>query len=274
MRLGIFAKTFPGTDPHTVLAQVKAAGFDVAQYNMACSGLEAMPAQISAGIAQAVQDAALKTNVDVAAVSGTYNMIHPEIAKRQDGHARLAVLAEHCAAMGTSLITLCTGTRDAVDQWRHHPDNNSTSAWSDLLASMEIALAIAEKHNVTLGIEPELANVVNSAVKARTLLDTFKTPHLKIIFDAANLFEVEALEDQRRIIAKAIDLLGSDIIMAHAKDRNFDGSFATAGKGVLDFPHYIACLRTLDFKGPLVTHGLAAAEANAVAKYLKTIVGD
>ena len=153
MRLGIFAKTFAGADPHTVLAQVKAAGFDVAQYNMACSGLEAMPAQISTAIAQAVHDAALKTKVDVVAVSGTYNMIHPDLAKRQDGHARLEVLAEHCAAMGTSLITLCTGTRDPVDQWHHHPDNNSIAAWSDLLASMETALAIAEKYKITLGIE-------------------------------------------------------------------------------------------------------------------------
>jgi len=274
MRLGIFAKTFAGTDPHTVLAQVKAAGFDVAQYNMACSGLEAMPAQIDAGLAQVVHDASIKTKVDIAAVSGTYNMIHPDVAKRQEGHARLAVLAEKCAAMGTSLITLCTGTRDAADQWRHHPDNNSTAAWADLLASMAIALAIAEKHHVTLGIEPELANVVNSAAKARSLLDHFKSPRLKIIFDAANLFEIETLEDQRRIIAQAIDLLGPDLIMAHAKDRNADGSFATAGKGVLDFQHYIVCLRALDFKGPLVTHGLAAAEASDVANYLKTIVGD
>ena len=274
MRLGIFAKTFSGADPHTVLAQVKAASFDVVQYNMACSGLDAMPAAISPDIAKAVHDAATKTKVAVAAVSGTYNMIHPDTAKRHDGHAKLAVLAEHCATMGTSLITLCTGTRDSTDQWRHHPDNNSTAAWSDLMASMEIALVIAETHDITLGIEPELGNVVNSAIKARTLLDTFKSPRLKIIFDAANFFEVESPESQRRIISEAIDLLGPDIVMAHAKDRNADGSFATAGTGVLDFRHYVACLRALDFRGPFVTHGLASAEANGVATYLKKILGE
>jgi sugar phosphate isomerase/epimerase len=273
MKLGIFAKTFAGTDPQTVLRQVKAAGFDVAQYNMACSGLDAMPTQITDDVAAAVHEAAQTTKVDIVAVSGTYNMIHPDVKKREEGHARLAILAASCASMGTKLITLCTGTRHPVDQWHHHHDNNSTEAWSDLLASMAIAITIAEKYNVILGIEPELANVVNSADKARTLIDTLQSPHLKIIFDPANLFEIVPLDEQRRIVARAIDILGPDIVMAHAKDRNPDGSFATAGKGVLDYSHYLGCLRTLDFTGPLVTHGLAANEAHFVAKFLKDILG-
>lgn len=272
MRLGIFAKTFAGTEPLSVLAQVKAAGFDVAQYNMACSGLDAMSAEIPEATALAVRESSVTTGVAVVAVSGTYNMIHPDIKKREEGHARLAVLAESCAALGTKVITLCTGTRDALDQWRHHSDNNSASAWDDLLKSMEKALAIAEQQNVILGIEPELANVVNSAAKARKLLDTLQSPRIKIIFDPANLFEIASLEDQRRVVSEAINILGPDIVMGHAKDRNADGSFATAGKGVLDFTHYIACLRALDFNGPLVTHGLAAGEAQGVAEFLKDIL--
>ena len=272
MKLGIFAKTFAGTDPQTVLSQVKAAGFEVAQYNMACSGLEAMPAKIPGEIASTVKTAANKIHVDIAAVSGTYNMIHPDIQKREEGHARLEVLASSCAALGTNLITLCTGTRDPVDQWRHHPDNNSASAWADLLVAMERALAIAEKYNVTLGIEPELANVVNSAKKARDLIDSLQSPRVKIIFDPANLFEIATLDEQRRVVSEAIDFLGPHIVMAHAKDRNSDGSFTTAGSGVLDYRHFTACLRTLDFKGPLVTHGLAADEAPGVASFLRNVL--
>ena len=62
-------------------------------------------------------------------------------------------------------------------------------------------------------------------------------------------------------MAEAIDLLGDRIAMAHAKDRAADGSFTTVGKGVVDFPDFVARLRAAGFDGPLVTHGLTAEEA-------------
>jgi len=138
---------------------------------MACSGLPSMPDAIPDGVASAVGTAAAAAHVEIAALSGTYNMIHPDPAERARGHRRLAVLAAAAAALPTRLITLCTGTRDPVDQWRGHPDNLTPEAWRDLLAAMETAVAIAERHDVMLGIEPELANVVDSAQKARRLID-------------------------------------------------------------------------------------------------------
>ena len=57
--------------------------------------------------------------------------------------------------------------------------------------------------------------------------------------------------------------------MAHAKDRAADGSFVTAGTGVVDFPDFVARLRAVGFSGALVTHGLSAAEAPGVATFLK-----
>ncbi|MCE2749841.1 MAG: hypothetical protein LW715_14095, partial [Rhodobacter sp.] len=92
MRLGIFAKTFAGDDPGNVLGAARAAGFACVQYNMACSGLPAMPDDIPAAVAAAVRAASAQTGVAVAAVSGTYNMIHPDLAVRAAGLRRLGVL--------------------------------------------------------------------------------------------------------------------------------------------------------------------------------------
>jgi sugar phosphate isomerase/epimerase len=268
MKLGIFAKTFEGTDPALVLKAIANAGFSSTQYNMACSGLAPMPDEISEEQARSVADAAVAAGVEVIAVSGTYNMIHPDLAVRQAGHRRLAVLAERCASMSTGLITLCTGTRDPFDQWKEHPDNNTPEAWRDLLEAMGTAIEIADRYDVDLGIEPELANVINSATKARRLIDELKSPRLKIILDPANLFEVETPEEQQTIVSSAIDLLADRIVMAHAKDRSSDGRFATAGKGVLDYGHYLRRLSAIGFEGSLVTHGLSAAEAEGVAAFL------
>ncbi len=174
--------------------------------------------------------------------------------------------------MGAPMITLCTGTRDAEDQWRGHPDNASPEAWRDLLASMERALAIADRYDVDLGVEPELANVVSTAGNARLLVDQIANPRVRIVLDPANLFETETPERQRAIIAEAIDLLGGDIAMAHAKDRTPAGAFAAAGKGVVDFPFFVGRLRMAGFAGPIVAHGLSAAEAPEVAAFLRRVV--
>lgn len=268
MRLGIFAKSFAGNQPGAVMAATRAAGYGVVQYNMACSSLPSMPEAIPEGVAEAVQTAARDHDLEIAAVSATYNMIHPDPARRWRGHDSLEVIAGAAHRMGTRLLTLCTGTRDPDDQWRAHPDNASPQAWRDLITSLETALDIAERHDIDLGIEPELGNVIASAAKARSLIDEMASPRLKIILDPANLFETAAPAEQRRLISEAVDLLADRIVMAHAKDRDTAGGFATAGKGVLDYDHYLACLVRIGFDGPLVTHGLAADEAAEVAAFL------
>ncbi|MGX9142390.1 sugar phosphate isomerase/epimerase family protein [Mesorhizobium sp. 128a] len=272
MQLGIFAKTFAASGALPVLRAVADAGYAAAQFNMACLGLPSMPDSIEPDAARSITVASEQTGVSIAAVSGTYNMIHPDRSVRVQGLARLEVLAASCADMGTRLITLCTGTRDAQDQWRWHPDNASEAAWSDLRTEMEAAVAIAERFDIELGIEPELANVVSSAQAARRLLDEMNSKRLRIVLDPANLFEVADAAERRRLIDEAVDLLAAEIGMAHAKDRHADGSFAAAGMGVVDFPHFIGRLKAAGFGGSLITHGLTEAEAPDVRAFLRSVL--
>ena len=268
MQLGIFAKTFEGVSPGPVLWQVKDAGFATAQYNMACSGLPPMPNEVPDAAVNAIREAVQESGVPLCALSATWNMIHPDLAKRAVGHRNLRVLAGVARDLGIPLLTLCTGTRDAHDQWRHHPENASPEAWRDLLASMEKALEVVEDHDLALGIEPEMSNVVSGAAQAKQLLDELKSPRLRIVLDPANLFERTTIEEQRRIISSAVETLGDRISIVHAKDRAADGAFVPAGQGVLDYRHFIRELMKLEFNGPLVTHGLTAAEAPGVARFL------
>ena len=274
MRLGIFAKTFPGSEPGPVLAAVAAAGFTAAQYNMTCSGLPPMPDEVPDAVVLAIKSAVKTSGVKIAALSGTFNMIHPDVAVRAQGLERLENLAIMASAFPTKLITLCTGTRDTADIWRAHPGNRQPDAYSDLLKSMERAIEIAERHEIHLGIEPEFANVVSSAAVARRLIDDLKSPRVKVVLDPANLVERETVEEQREIVRHAIDLLADRIALAHAKDRNAAGEVVPAGQGTIDFPHFFRLLKTAGFDGQVVTHGLAAADATGVAKFLHRTLGD
>jgi sugar phosphate isomerase/epimerase len=273
MRLGIFAKTFPCPTLAETLDAVVAHGLDYIQYNFACAGLPSMPDELSPEAAQQMGDEIQKRRLTVVAVSGTFNMIHPDPQKRKEGLRRLTVMAAACPFLKTSTITLCTGTRDPEDMWRHHPQNNSPDAWRDLLATLTAALEIAEKFQLTLGIEPEMANVVSSASKARKLLDEVKSPRVKIIFDAANLFQLGELSRQREILDEAFNLLGDKIISAHAKDvREENGAMkhVAAGKGSVDYDYYLSKLREAKFSSPLVLHGLAPSEVTTSIAWLQT----
>lgn len=268
MKLGIFAKTFPRPTVEEVFAAVKGHGLDLVQFNMACAGLPSLPETIDPAIADRIRRAAAAAGVAIAAVSGTYNMIHPDPAVRDDGLRRLRTLAAACAELGTAVITLCTGTRDPENMWRRHNDNDSPQAWADLLQAMEAALAVAEDAQVTLAFEPERANVVNSASRGHALLAAMQSSRLKVIIDPANLMVPGDPAQMRRVVAHAFDLLGDQIIMAHAKDRAADDSFRPAGQGVLDYDHYVRLLETHASTAPLIVHGLAEAEAESVLAFV------
>ena len=272
MQLGIFAKTFAGGSPEVVLGAAARAGFGSVQYNMACSGIGALPEQVADAVALAVRQASVAAGVRIAGLSATYNMIHPDVAQRAAGRRSFAALAAQAGAMGTRLLTVCTGSADAADQWRHHPDNGSREAWAAMMAEFGHLVPIADRHDVVIGVEPEMANVVDSAASARRLLDSVGSDRVRIVLDPANLAEGVAPEERRFIIGAAVDLLADRLVMAHAKDRSTDDSFATAGTGVIDFPHFVACLRAAGFDGPLIAHGLAEDEAAGVAAYLSGLL--
>jgi sugar phosphate isomerase/epimerase len=275
MEIGIFAKVFSRPTLEETLDAVQAHGIRYVQFNMACAGLPTLPEHIAPELCHSIRSAMATRGLMMTALSGTFNMIHPDVAQRREGLRRLRVLARACAPMGTSVVTLCTGTRDAQDMWRRHPDNDNPEAWADLLASMREAVDAADEAGVTLGIEPELSNVINSARKARRLLDELGSPHVKIVMDGSNLLHAGQVEHMREILDQAFDLLGKDIVLVHAKDlivAGADGHAAghgAAGTGVLDYDHYLARLRAIGFDGPLILHTLTEDQVDASVAFLR-----
>ena len=274
MRLGIFARTFSRPSLEGVLDAVAGHGLRETQFNMSVAGLSSMPEEIDPALADRVREAAAGRNVALAAVSGTFNMAPPNEGVRRDGLRRLEVIAGACRRLGTSTITLCTGTRDRENMWRRHPDNTTPEAWRDMLATMQNALEMAEERGVTLAFEPEINNVVDSAEKGRRLLDEMRSPRLKVVMDAANLFDADdparPLACSEEVLYEAFELLGGDVVIAHAKDVGASGGFVPAGKGDLDYDLYLEHLLRAGFDGPLILHGLAEEEVEGCLSFLQS----
>jgi sugar phosphate isomerase/epimerase len=272
MQIGIFAKTFPRSTLEEAMDAAVEHGLHCMQFNLAVAGLPTMPDQINPELIDRIRCAAEMRRIDLSAISGTFNMIHPNQIKVQADLNRLAMLAAACASMGTKIITLCTGTRNPLNQWHWHPDNLTPEAWHDLTSAMQQALEIADRYDVTLAIEPELNNVVDSAQKGRKLLDEMQSPRLKVVMDGANLFKQGTLLQMRVILEEAFALLGSDIVIAHAKDLTRDGEAGqeAAGNGLLDYDYYIELLRAVHYTGPLILHGLGEDQVDRSVAFLRS----
>ena len=138
--------------------------------------------------------------------------------------------------------------------------------------TISAAVEIADRHNVVLAIEPEISNVVHSPAAARTLLDELGSDRLKVVIDAANLFDAEdparRIANSSAILDEAFDLLADDIVLAHAKDITADGRFAAAGQGDVDWEHYLTLLAGSGYTGALVMHGLDEADVTSSTAYL------
>ena len=271
MEVGIFARTFEAPSLAGVLDAVAAHGIRRIQLNTSCMGLSDMPDGLDSAACERARREISARGIEVVSLSATYNMIHPDPAARTQGMRRLEVLASHAAELGTNLLTLCTGTRNEDNMWADHPFNGSPEAWSDLLAAMEQALSLAERHNVRLGIEPEVSNVVSSPAKAHQLLDTMRSDRITIVMDGANVFPRGTIHRQREILDEAFDLLGDYIALAHAKDLSRDGEAGheAAGTGLLDYDYYLQLLHQSGYRGALVLHSLTPEQVPGCVRFLQ-----
>jgi len=268
MQVGVFAKTFDGDRPATVLAASRDAGFSTVQYNMACSGLGPLPGTISEEAAHEVREASAATGIGIAALSATYNMTDPDAERLAAGRRAFIAICARAPEMGCRIVTVCSGSKHAHDKWRRHPSNDDPQSWTEMCREFEIICDHADRHGVLIGVEPEPANIVSDAGRAADLLTGFAGGPIRIILDPANLIETVAPDSQERTIGEAIDRLGPMTVLAHAKDRHADGTVAPAGKGVVDWPYFLRGLRACGFDGPLIAHGMSQSDAPAVADFL------
>ena len=273
MDFGIFAKIFVRPLLGQVLDAVVERGLRHVQFNLSSAGLPTLPAELPDIQCRAIREAFEKRGVAMTAISGTVNIIHPDLHTRAQGLERLRVLARASKALGTDLITLSTGTRNPGDLWTGHPENGSPVAWREMLASMEQITRAGEDCGVRFAFEPEQANIVNSARRARELLDALRSRYVGVLIDPANLLNPENMHISRDVLTETFALVGGEVMLAHAKDISATGVFGNLalGKGVLDFAHYFRLLKSVGCELPVIAHGFSEAEATESLSYLRKV---
>lgn len=273
MQLAIFAKTFAGPTFTDSLTAVRVAGVAAVQFNLSCVGLPTLPAQLSIDQCYNIRATFAAHRVRMVALSATGNLIHPDIAVRTQIITRITQLIPRCVDLGVDIVAISTGTCDPADMWRAHPANTTPASWAAMVTAVRVLVDVAARHGVTVAFEPEPGNVVQTALQARLLLDQIGSPFLKVVLDVANLLTPATIAHQRTIIAEALQLLGGDIAVVHAKEFGRDGQVGgvPAGSGVIDFGYLWTKLAAINYAGPVVIHGLDASDAPRAVAHLQQL---
>lgn len=271
MEIGIFSRTFETSDLEETYKKMIKHDINHTQFNLSNAGMPTLPEYLDEKKVEKIKAITNAYKIKLDALSGTFNMIDPDENARKKGCVQFEIQCKVARLLGIPIVSLCTGSKNPDSKWRWHDDNLKQSSYDDLMRSTENIIKYAEDNNVILGVEVEASNIINTAERARRYLDTVGSSKIKIIMDGANLFMPEQITDMKRILRDAFDILGNDIILAHAKDLTIDGDmdFVSAGQGVLDYDYYINLLKRVGYMGPLILHGLSESQISTSISFLK-----
>jgi len=284
MKIGISTTDYGQAPSDVLFGQISESGFEVIQLSLinlsesgfAPDGVFEIPETIGGGLVKAALSAK-SFGLDIAALNGTFNMAHPDKRARAEGARRFVALGAAAREIGCGVVTLCTGTRNTDRLWAYSRDNDTPEAWADMADTMLRLLEIAERYELTLAVETEASNVIDTVEKARRIVDEAGSDRLAIIMDCANLFRYgEAKrENVDARIEKACRLLGDRVALAHGKDvRESPGmpEFCAAGEGVVNFGLFNRLLRECGYQGDMILHGIKdAAKVPAALAFIRKI---
>ena len=230
--------------PDELFARVSADGFAAVQLAYKkCVPTVKSYADITEALVNDTIAAEKAHNIQVA-VLGTYVELAINDARRLQNVADFKGQLAVCKALGAGCIG--TETTKMCDQ----PAGTTREEAQELLCrSLAEILPVAEELGVTVGVEPVTYHSMNSAAATRHILDTMRSPNLKVIFDLSNLVNADNVNAQDRIWNDIGALVGDKIVAVHFKGQAFnpDGSLlhTSLEDSLTDYAGAFAMLRQL-----------------------------
>lgn len=230
--------------PDELFGRVAADGFAAVQlaYKKCVPFVRSYADVTDALVAETV--AAEKAHSIQVAVLGTYVELaindESRLKNAADFKSQLAV----CKALGAG----CIGTE--TTSMEKQPASTTREEAQELLCrSLADILPAAEALGVTVAVEPVTYHSMNSAAATRHILDTMRSPNLKVIFDMSNLVDAGNVGAQDRIWNDVGELLGDQIVAVHFKGQAFapDGGLlhTSLEDSLTDYAGAFAMLRQL-----------------------------
>lgn len=216
--IGARGHDFGRHTPEQLLEAIGGAGFACTQlaYTKAIDGVKSY-ADVTPQLVAETKAAVQKNGVQIA-VYGTY--VELSLADEEKRRAETAkVLSQISNAK--ALCSGCMGSE--TTNMAKQPSVTRKEAQEALLRSLAEILPACEEQGVLFGIECVYYHAMNTPEAVKIVLDTMRSPSLRIICDLANYIGPENadLDAQRRIWDKVGSWYGDKIAAVHFKGQNF-----------------------------------------------------
>jgi sugar phosphate isomerase/epimerase len=269
LKLGVFTGVYAGLPLEEATRRIAADGFHGVVLEYAFADVRFDPWAPDWDKARLITSTLAKHNLKIVGLFGYYNLVDPDLARRQRGEQRMQVLIENWKQFGCPVISTETGTLNDKSEWLESPENATEKGYQDCRAALERLTKTAKKTGAVISIEPYWRNVIDSIARAERVLRD--VPGLKLVMDPCNFYRKEDLSRMDPMLEEMFRLLGKQIVLAHAKDvkASADGTdLPASGKGVLDYPLFLRLLAGLNRELYLVIEHLTLEDVPRARDYV------
>lgn len=210
--------------------------------------------------------------VEISAVGGYSNLIHPHPERRSAAYQRFIGLMKLCEAVGARMLCSETGTCHPASDWEWDPANATDQAMETLLETVRPLADTAADYGVTLGFEPYVMNVCYNAERAAYFVRQLDRDNVKLVADPAGLLTRSTLNRQHQALPEIFRFIAPSMGLVHTEDCLPDpaGHFQwlAAGQGQVNYGLFMRLIRQSGYSGPFILEHLAEAQIPAAIEYV------
>jgi sugar phosphate isomerase/epimerase len=223
--------------------------------------------------------AALKDNNAVFfEVTGYKSLIRPDEARRQKDLVLFAKCIEAAEKIGCPMVGSCTGSCDPNSYINVHPDNWSEKTWKLTVDSIKQILRDTAGMKAAIGIEAQITTNIGRPKDHKRLMDDVGDTRCAVNLDPVNMMSLDTYYHSTELITECFDLLGEQILGAHAKDSYIVPDEQTviqrevaAGRGVMDYETYLVRLSRMKWPRTLCPEHVPEDQLIEGAEYIRKV---
>ena len=180
-----------------------------------------------------IADAYRQHGIEIHSIGVYTNLLHAEASERAANLAYFEDMMAVARAMDVSMLVTESGHYEPPGPAPRIPYYLQGKVWFQTLDTFKKLAEAADRHKVTVLLEPFFGSFFTSAKRTRVFIEEVGSPRICALLDPANLLEINDLEEM-------FQQLGPYIRCMHAKDRKLHADAGVpAGQGDIDYVNFM-----------------------------------